>query len=208
MRYFVSFLFLALVLALNPVAARAGDDAAAAKSYVDNVIGQAMQTIKDTRAGKMNADAAKIKFRGILNSAFDVNTIARFTMGSNWRVATPAEQAEYTRLLKKVILDKYADRLLEFSGDRYTVDGARNINDRDIAVNSTIFPADKPSVSFDWRVRRANGSFKVIDLAVEGVSMSVTHRTDFASVISSNGGKVQALIDALKDKEKAQALGD
>jgi phospholipid transport system substrate-binding protein len=57
-------------------------------------------------------------------------------------------------------------------------------------------------------LRRTGNSFKVIDLAVEGVSMSVTHRTDFGSVISSNGGKVQALIDALKDKEKALALGD
>jgi ABC-type transporter MlaC component len=86
------------------------------------------RTIKDTRAGKINADGAKTKFRGILNSAFDVNTIARFTLGSNWRGCHPCRTGRiYPRLPEKVILDKYADRLLEFSVTATLVDGARNI---------------------------------------------------------------------------------
>ncbi len=197
---------LSLVVALLLTSPVLASDLAAEKSYVDKVIAQAFQTIKDTQSKKLTTDAAKKQFRGILNSSFDVPTIARFTMGRYWRVATPAEQVEFRRLLQKVILDKYADRLLEFSGDRYTIDGARALNDKDTLVNSTIYPNDKPPVKFDWRLRKAGNVTKVIDLSVEGISMSVTHRTDFAGVIEGHGGKVKALLDALQDKEKAQKL--
>ena len=49
-------------------------------------------------------------------------------------------------------------------------------------------------IRVDWRVRRG----KVIDVIVEGVSMSVTQRSEFASIIQRNGGKVSALINHLK----------
>lgn len=206
MRLIASFIFLGLFAAFAPVTAHAAASAncAVEKAYVDRVAGQALQIIKDTRDKKLTTDVAKTQFRKILNNSFDIPTIARFTLGRYWRVATPAEQQEFTRLIQKVILDKYADRLLEFSGDRYTINGARVLDNRDSLVNSTIFPSDKPPVAFDWRLRKTGSGVKIIDMSVEGISMSVTHRTDFASVIEANGGKVSALIDALQDKEKAQ----
>lgn len=199
MRNAIAIIFAALLL-YAPLAHAAGD-CAAEKAYVDNVAGQALQTIKDTRAGKIKPAAAKVQFRSILNKSFDIPTIARFTLGRYWRVATPAEQKEFTNLLQKVILEKYADRLLEFSGDKYTVDAAKPMDGGDTVVKSTIFPGDKPPVAFDWRLRKTAAGLKVIDLSVEGISMSVTHRTDFASTIEANGGKVSALIAALKGKQ-------
>ncbi len=196
----LAVLFFVACLAAAPVAHAAGD-CTAEKNYVDHVAGQALQIIKDTRAHKLTPDVAKVKFREILNKAFDLQTIARFTLGRYWRVATPAEQREFSSLLQKVILNKYADRLLEFSGDKYTVDGARPTDGGDTIVNSTIFPSDKPPVAFDWRLRKSASGLKIIDLNVEGISMSVTHRTDFANTIEANGGKVSALIEALKNKE-------
>lgn len=200
------FAFAFLILAFAVPGTVHADDAAilkAAEKYVDNVAREAFDTIAATRDGKLTKDAAKQKFRGILNGSFDIPTIAKFTMGRYWRVATAAERAEYTNLLKTVILAKYADRMLEFSGDGYSIDNSRILNEKDVAVNMTIKPAKEPSVEFGWRLRRnGDGGFKVIDLSVEGVSMSVTHRTDFGSVIERNGGKVAALIEALKDKKK------
>lgn len=202
MRFFV-FIFAFLILGVPHVMA---DNLKAERLYVDSVISKAFDIIQQAQTKKVTKDSAKKEFRSILNNSFDVNTISRFTMGRYWRVATPAEQNEFRRLLQKVILDKYADRLLEFSGDRYTIDGARKLNDKDTLVQSTIYPNGKPAVKFDWRLRQSQAGLQIIDLSIEGISMSVTHRTDFASVIENHGGKVSALLDALKDKEKAQKL--
>jgi phospholipid transport system substrate-binding protein len=37
-------------------------------------------------------------------------------------------------------------------------------------------------------------------VVVEGVSMAVTHRSDFGSIIQNNGGKVEALLTSLKKR--------
>lgn len=204
MRFLLSVLTVLFIGVAAPVwAADAAPDASVeqAKAYVSNVAQQAVDTIDATHSGKLNNDQAKQKFRAILNSSFDIPTIAKFTLGRYWRTATADQQTEFTRLLKTVILNKYADRLLESSDNKFQVGEAGALNDRDYKVAMTVTPKGKPQVSFVWRLRKGGSGFKIIDLAVEGVSMSVTHRTDFANTIEREGGNVQALIDALKSKE-------
>ena len=190
----------ALVFGPALTTAHAADQTAQAKSFVDNLGAKALSTIKDTQSGQLSADAAKQEFRALLGQSFDIPTIAKFTLGSYWRTATPAQQAEFTGLIKETIINKYADRVLTASTGAYEINGAKAINDQDYSVAMTVKPTDGSPISFDWRVRNINGAMKIIDLSVEGVSMSVTNRSDFASVIERNGGNVQALINALKAK--------
>lgn len=176
----------------------------AAETLVDGMAKQAISIINKAAHNPKAKEAAKVEFRTILQQNFDVPAIARFTLGRYWRVATPAQQKEYTGLLQRVILNKYADRMLESSGKSAVVNGSQKLNAKDSVVNMTIQgKTGEAPVALAWRVRQATpkDAAKVIDLAVEGVSMSVTHRGDFTSTIDSNGGKVQALIDALKAKK-------
>jgi phospholipid transport system substrate-binding protein len=200
MRRLFAGVFLALLLASGSVRA---DDTTAAKSYVDNVVKQATTIISQTQGGKLGGDKAKADFRVILNNSFDIPTISKFTLGSYWRVATPAQQQEFTGLIKTTILDKYADRLLESAGSKYSLDNATLLGNGDYSVPMTGYSKSGDAIAFGWRLRKFGGSFKVIDIAVEGVSMSVTHRSDFASVIERNGGKVDALLQAMRNHEFA-----
>ncbi|MCZ6467773.1 MAG: ABC transporter substrate-binding protein, partial [Alphaproteobacteria bacterium] len=52
----------------------------------------------------------------------------------------------------------------------------------------------------DWRVRKRKGEHKVIDVMVEGVSLGQTQRSEVASVIRRNGGKIQSLLDEMRKK--------
>jgi phospholipid transport system substrate-binding protein len=191
---------LALVLAFAAPAAQAATNTAPAKAYINTVGQDALDTIKAAKDGKITDGQAKEKFRVILNDAFDIPTIARFTLGRYWRVATPAQQKEFTGLVQEIIINKYADRLLKAADGTFDITGAQAINDYDYAVMMKVKPVDDAPISFNWRVRDTKGKLKIIDLMVEGVSMSITHRSDFASLIERNGGSVQALIDALKAK--------
>jgi phospholipid transport system substrate-binding protein len=55
------------------------------------------------------------------------------------------------------------------------------------------------------RVRQSGGDYRVIDVAIEGVSMAITQRDDFSATIQRNGGRLSALIEALKSKSAAAA---
>ena len=195
-------MFALTALVFGPaVNAQAADQTAQAKSFVDALGSKAMSTIQATHDGKLSADAAKQEFRTLLGQSFDIPTIARFTLGRYWHAATPAQQAEFTSLVDDTIINKYADRVLTASTGTYSITSAQAINDKDYAVTMNIKPTDGSPIDFAWRVRNTNGKMKIIDLAVEGISMSVTNRSDFASVIERNGGNVQALIDALNAKK-------
>jgi phospholipid transport system substrate-binding protein len=198
MRLIASLFALSFLMIAAPAYAK---DLSPAETYVDGVAKDALNTISKAQEKKITEEQAKTSFRKILNSSFDVPLIAKRTLGRYWRVATPAEQKEYSSLLQSVILNKYADKLLNFSGGGYTIDSSRPLGEKGALVSMTLKPVGEAPVVFGWYLEKSGNSFKVVDLSVEGISMVATHRDDFGAVIERNGGKVQALIDALKRKQ-------
>lgn len=138
------------------------------------------------------------RVRSLLTSNFDVQTIGRFAMGTYWKTATEAEKADYLNLFEDMIVKTYAQRFAEYSGQDFKVAGAIDASEKDALVSSQIFQESGPPVNVEWRVRKKNGSMKVIDVIVEGISMSVTQRSDFASVIQKGDGRVSALLNTLR----------
>lgn len=148
----------------------------------------------------MSIESKKAEFRSLLNESFDMNTIGRFALGTYWKAATPAQQQEYLKLFNNMIVKVYSKRFSDYKGQKFTVKSSRKENEKDYIVTSFIVPVDGPQVQVDWRVRNRNGSYRVVDIIVEGVSMSQTQRADFASVISRGGGKVDVLLNHLRQQ--------
>ena len=58
----------------------------------------------------------------------------------------------------------------------------------------------KPEVKIDWRVYTKDPDNLLIrDLIIEGLSLARTQKEEFASIISSNDGNIEALFKNLKD---------
>ena len=139
------------------------------------------------------------RFRKILERSFEVNLIARFTLGRYWRRATEKQQKEYVNLFEDFIVQAYAARFRDYSGETFVVGKVRDINDRDKLVESSLMLKDGRKIPVHWRVR-GNSGYKVIDVLVEGVSMAITQRDEFAAIINQKGGKVEGLLVALRQK--------
>ncbi|HTY70397.1 MAG TPA: ABC transporter substrate-binding protein [Alphaproteobacteria bacterium] len=147
----------------------------------------------------MSLEERTRRFRTLLTADFDVPEIARFVLGRYWRVATPDERSEYTKLFEDYIVSIYAARFQEYDGEQLKVNAA--VKDDDGAfVSSSIERKAGPPVKVDWKLKSQAPNFKIVDVMVEGVSMSVTQRDDFAAAIQAHGGKVAGLIDMLKQK--------
>lgn len=146
----------------------------------------------------MSMEAKKAEFNKLLSDSFDMATIGRFSLGANWKSATPAQQEEYQRLFKQMIIKVYSKRFSDYKGQKFEVRSSRKDNDKDSTVTSYIIPTDGPQVRVDWRVRNKGGSYKVVDIIVEGVSMAQTQRADFSSVIQRGGGGIEPLLKHLR----------
>ena len=132
---------------------------------------------------------------------FDVPSIAQFVLGLYWPRATQEQRAEYIKLFEDFVVRSYAKKFADYSGDGFKTGAIIKMSGSDSVVSSQIRAReDKPPVRVDWRVRDNDTHYRIVDVMVEGISMSVTHRDEFAAVIRSSGGTVAGLIDALKKK--------
>ncbi len=183
---------------------RAAVDQAAARSFMVELGDQAIQVLR--QPGRTE-DGTVAAFRQLFQDSFDTNTIGRFVLGRYWQQATPPQQQEYLRLFQEMVVQTYARRFANYSGEVFQVGDTRPVGTNDVLVDTQIVRPDGPPVTAQWRLRERNGRFQVIDVVVEGVSMSVTQRNEFASVIQRGGGRIEALLDALRNQIAAAQRG-
>jgi phospholipid transport system substrate-binding protein len=140
------------------------------------------------------------RFRMLLNEGFDVQQIGRFVLGRFWRSANEDERAEYLKLFEDFIVHSYATRFREYAGENLRVVGTRAAPDSEAYVITDLVRPSGPPVRVEWRLRRDGSGFKIVDVLVESVSMSITQRDDFSATIQRAGGRVEGLLAVLRDK--------
>lgn len=186
---------LALLAAAAPPAMAAADPAGLIRELGNRAL--------EVLGKNVGANERAARFRQLFREDFDVPAIARFVLGRYWRVATEPEQQEFVRLFEGYIALAYANRLAEYSGETLKVVGTRPDGDASLVASEIVRPNGAPPAKVDWRVVRADGAYKITDVVVEGVSMAVTQRSEFASVIQRNGGKIEGLLALLRQKTAA-----
>jgi phospholipid transport system substrate-binding protein len=169
-----------------------------AKNFVTKIADEGIGFLSNEN---LTLEQRKKEFKKLLSKNFSMKTIARFALGRYWRAANKEQQTEYLSLFEKMVLNVYARRFSEYSGEKLTVNRARPEGKRDILVSSSISAANGPEVQVDWRIRNKDGKSKVIDIIVEGVSMSLTQRSDFSSVIQRGGGDIEVLLKHLREQQ-------
>lgn len=157
------------------------------------------RAIASLTAPDLSTSERQDRFRAILREGFDIDFMGRFVLGRYWRSASPAQRKEFLALFEDFVVQAYASRFKNYAGETLSVSAARDAGS-DKVVPSSIVRKSGPPIRVDWRVRTTNGISKIVDVAVEGVSMAVTQRDEFAAVIQRNGGKVAGLIEALRRK--------
>ena len=188
----------AVLLAVATIAAseqlRAADDAA---GFISDLGQRTVQIL----AAKAPENEREAKCRAIFEEGFDIPTISRFVLGGYWRTASEAQRQDFTALFETYVIRAYAVRFNDYGGEQLKVTAARTEDEDNSMVQSVIArPSGAPPIKVDWRVNKTARGFKITDVVVEGVSMAVTQRQEFASVIQRNGGQIDALLKLLREK--------
>ena len=142
------------------------------------------------------------RFRQLFQADFDVPGIARFVLGRYWRSASEQEQQEYLKLFEDYVVFVYGTRLSSFNGETFKVRGSRTDDSGTIVSTDIISPKGEAPIKVDWRLITDHGSFRINDVIIEGISMLVTQRSEFASVIQRHGGHVGELLVMMRERTK------
>ncbi|MFZ4540722.1 MAG: MlaC/ttg2D family ABC transporter substrate-binding protein [Rickettsiales bacterium] len=191
MKRFLLSAMLAASLVVSSAASAA--NSAAAKSFIDTVATQVLALVKDTNLSKGDKQE---KIEALFSDKVDIDFVAKFVLGKHWRTATPQQQQDYVAAYKPFILKNYAGKLTKYSGQTYTLKNARAEGEQTV-VTMEINDPNGQSVNVDYHLK-GEGSFKIVDIAVEGVSLLTTQRSEFNGIVENKG--VDGLITALKNQ--------
>jgi phospholipid transport system substrate-binding protein len=171
---------------LSGRAARADDDVAAAASAIQALGDRAINILR--HKGETTFAQREAAFRELLVEGFHIKTISRFVLGRYAREATESQLADYDSIFVDFITRVYAARFDAYNGETFELLQTVPDASGDIWVRSRINrTGGSAPIGVDYRVRKIEGAFKVIDVNVEGISMLNTHRVEFASAINRKG---------------------
>jgi phospholipid transport system substrate-binding protein len=191
----------ALLGALLPGrAARGLPSAAAAEDVVKRLVEQVWQLLAERGDAP---DVDRDHLLSVLDQGTDLSLLGRLVLGRYWRDASPGQRSEYLELFRRYMLQTFIQRLRQYAGtdmshpgERFQIIASRPLGERDILVQSRVAPPTSQPLRVDWRLRERPGEPVIIDLIVEGISLLVTQRSEFAAVLERGG--VEGLLAELR----------
>lgn len=180
---------------------------AAAPAHADDVTdGQAMvkelmnSAIKDFGGKKVPAEQRNALVHAYIEKYGSVPLSAQDILGRYWTRATPEEQTEFESLAVDYAIGSWGKQLDDMPVDQsITFTSSETTPEGRIVLHSLVTNTDMTPV--DWQLAHTpEGKLVLADVAINGAAMVQTMKADFTTIIRSNGGKVSALLDALKTK--------
>ena len=176
---------------LTPRFAAAGDDPA---DFVRILGNQGLAVI---RSGA-NLDQQTTYFHQMLRQDFALTEISHFVLGPYWRVASGAQRREFRSLFEDYLVHYYGQQFAQYGGESLRVNGSRT-DPAGVIVTSQIIRPQEPPIEVDWRLAVSDGRYKIADVSIDGVSMALTQRAEFAAIVQRNGGQVAGLLATMRE---------
>ncbi|MFQ5774055.1 MAG: phospholipid-binding protein MlaC [Kiloniellaceae bacterium] len=195
----------AIAVALGPARSGGAEPATAerAGAFLSDLTARAIEQLTD---GSVAVEERKARFRVLFRDNFDVPAIGRLVLGRYWRGTEEAVREKFLDTFEDVMVERFAPQFAGYGGTRFQIGVVRAVKQKgQYIVSTTITPPGRETVQIDWRVRYKDGKFRVLDVTGQGVSMVLTLRSEYASVLKKFGGRVENLIALLRERIENQA---
>lgn len=189
-----SFLVLVAALALGAAPARAaGEDAAAA--VVEKTTGSVIAVLTDP---SLSTEQKRTRIETIAIGSMDFETLSKLVLARNWSRFDEPQRTEFMTLFKNHLSMTYGRNVESYKNEKVQVSGSRTENGGDVTVKTKIVRGGSNDILVDYRLRQRDGTWKIIDVVIEGVSLVSNFRSQFQDVVSHGGP--ERLLALLREK--------
>ena len=120
-----------------------------------------------------------------INNNFAGTGIAKFVAGKSWNGASKEVKKEYIKLFKRHLALNISSMMQGYSDQEYQLtNSSYDEKNKVTLVDMEIF-SDTGSIQVTWRVKKSKDRFFVIDLLVADISLVVTKRSEFNSMLKT-----------------------
>ena len=188
-----------VVVLVAPAGLRAsGEDEA--REVMQETIDQVMAVLQEAA---LSEDERIERIKKIVQVRFDFDRMSRLVLARNYRKLTEQERADFLVEFKQHLTVTYGKGLKDYSGESVAVNQSRLESNGDVTVKSRIKGGSADGVKIDYRLRERDGSWYVIDVIIESMSLVSNFRSQIQEIVSSKGTK--QLIQILREKNAKEA---
>ncbi|WP_440924092.1 MlaC/ttg2D family ABC transporter substrate-binding protein [Candidatus Pelagibacter sp.] len=165
--------------------------------FVQSTVNRASKLLGE----EISKDEKIEKLKLIAKETVDIRGIGFYTLGSKRKSLNEEEKRKYAKLFEEYFLKSFSSRLAEYTNPEIDVTNKEKLNESYTIVNSLLKATnDRPEINIDWRIYTKDPNNPLIrDLIIEGLSLARTQKEEFASVLSSNDGNIDALFKVLEE---------
>ena len=168
--------------------------------FVQSTVNRASKILSEN----LSKDEKINKLKIIAEETVDIKAIGFYTLGSIRKNLNDSQKDKYSKLFREYFLKSFSSRLSEYTNPEIDVLSKEVLSENYTIVNSLLKgTSERPEVKIDWRVYTKNPENPLIrDLIIEGLSLARTQKEEFASILSSNDNKIDALFKTLEEFSK------
>ena len=165
--------------------------------FVQSTVNRASEALNN----KYSKEEKVEKLKQIASETVDIKGIGFYTLGAFRKKITDNQIKQYETLFEKYFLKSFSSRLAEYSNPEIEVLSKEKLNQNYTMVSSILVATEqRPAVKIDWRIYTKNSKNPLIrDLIIEGLSLARTQKEEFASIIQSSDGNINALFATLEE---------
>ena len=164
--------------------------------FVQSTVNRASQILSEDTSKNEKIDKLKV----IAKETVDIRGIGFYTLGRYRKTLNDVQKDKYSELFYEYFLKSFSSRLSEYSNPKIDVQSQEKLNENYTIVSSILVATEtRPEVKIQWRIYTKNPEKPMIrDLIIEGLSLARTQKEEFASIIQSNDGDINALFASLE----------
>jgi ABC-type transporter MlaC component len=120
-----------------------------------------------------------------INNNFAGTGIAKFVAGKSWNGASKEVKKEYIKLFKRHLALSISSMMQGYSDQEYQLTNSNYDEKNKVTLVDMEIFSDTGSIQVTWRVKKSKDRFFVIDLLVADISLVVTKRSEFNSMLKT-----------------------
>lgn len=186
---------LALCLLLLPAVTAAEESA---QAVIERTVDEVLGILRDKA---LSAEQRRASLEAVAQERFDFRTMSRLVLARNWKLLSPKQQTEFVKEFETYLANDYGSRIERYDQEQVEVLGERPEPRGDVTVKTKIVGGDNDGALVDYRMRKKDGPWQIIDVVIEGISLVSNFRDQFRDVMGREGPAT--LIEKLREKNAA-----
>ena len=164
--------------------------------FVQSTVNRASEILSKDISKEEKINQLKV----IAKETVDIRGVGFYSIGSARKNLNEDQKNKYLEVFEDYFLKSFSSRLSEYSNPKIDVQDKDVLNKNYTIVKSILVAtSDRPKIKIDWRIYTKNPDNPLIrDLIIEGLSLARTQKEEFASILNSNDGDINALYEALE----------